>query len=183
MYLYAAHLDDIDRGHRGSSLAGLHIDVRRLETMDEPMADAFSQLDNGDIVVAAMSESAIAGRLFVSIDREVYVPPLEQAVNPEGAYLWKLYVEPAFRQRGLATTLLCRAVDVLDRESEAETACALVALDNYPSRVTFEANGFEPRAVVSYLRAFGFEERFERDLTDDGSSSKSKIPAFDRTEL
>ncbi|RJT03145.1 GNAT family N-acetyltransferase [Halococcus sp. IIIV-5B] len=123
---------------------------------------AFDDLVGTDRAVVAHEDGVVAGFLFVSGDREVAVPALDASISYDGAYIWNVYVDPAFRRRGVATALIRRGLATAGAVFGASTVLALVAPDNYPSRRAFESNGFEPRQTISYLRLFGFETRFER---------------------
>jgi GNAT superfamily N-acetyltransferase len=126
------------------------------------MRSVFRELRGNDLLVVAHFDDDIAGYLFVSYDRSVFVPALEASVSFDGVYLWQLYVDPKFRQRGIATNLIYHALDAARETFKATTAIALVALDNYPSRAAFESNGFDARQTLSYLRIMGFEKRLKR---------------------
>ena len=104
----------------------------------------------------------MVGYQTLSLDRAVYVPPVEREIDHE-AYLWGLYVEPAYRNRGIATALIRKALDVA-RERGCERAHSLVAVDNAPSQRALASNGFEPVREVSYYRLFGLERRVDRPL-------------------
>jgi GNAT superfamily N-acetyltransferase len=69
-----------------------------------------------------------------------------------------VFVHPDHRNRGVATALVSRAREWA-RERGADAVHALVALDNRPSRWTFEANGFEPRHEHVYYRLFRLTHR------------------------
>lgn len=116
------------------------------------------RLDDADLVVGALRGGEIVGAVFVGFDRRTRVEALGASVAHEGAYVWRLYVEPRHRGRGLAAGLLAETLR-LARDRGAPEAVALVALDNRPSRRTFEALGFEAARVHAYGAAFGREVR------------------------
>jgi len=99
----------------------------------------------------------VVGYLFVS-EREVYVDALETELTFDGAYVWRVFVDPEHRQRGIATGLTARACR-LARERGHDTAHALVALDNRPSQWTFRACGFAPVREFAYYRVGGWTRR------------------------
>lgn len=116
------------------------------------------RLEDADLVVGALRDGEIVGAVFVGLDCRTYVEAIRASVAHEGAYVWRLYVAPDHRGRGLASGLLAGALE-LARDRDAPEAVALVALDNRPSRRTFESLGFEAHRVHVYGAAFGRELR------------------------
>jgi len=94
-----------------------------------------------DIVIRATDRGEPVGWCCLS-DRRVYVPELRRRITFEGTYLWKLYVVPAVRNRGIASALIAHAAH--SRTAANGRLVALVAPDNYPSRRAFTRLGFEP---------------------------------------
>jgi ribosomal protein S18 acetylase RimI-like enzyme len=118
----------------------------------------FAELISDEHIVAAVSGDDVAGYLFVSVDATHHIHPLETEVSFDGGYIRRLYVDPRYRQRGLATILVQRACDHVAADG-AEQVHALVALDNRPSQWVFEANGFERTQKHSYVYVFGHSRR------------------------
>jgi GNAT superfamily N-acetyltransferase len=110
-----------------------------------------------DTVLLAREAGRIVGYLFVS-DRRVHVDALEADYEFDGPYIWRVFVDPAERQRGIATGLVARACRDA-REAGHTSAHALIALDNRPSQWTFRACGFEPRREYAYYRVRGWAKR------------------------
>lgn len=110
-----------------------------------------------DTVLVAREDGAIVGYLFVS-DRTVHVDALEADCEFPGAYVWRVFVDPAQRQRGIATGLVARACRDARAAGHA-SAHALIALDNRPSQWTFRACGFEPEREYAYYRVGGWSRR------------------------
>ena len=113
------------------------------------------RLDDADVVVAAMLDGDVVGAVFASVDRQTYVEALEAKVAHEGAYVWRLYVDPDHRNRGIATAIVTETLRVVRERFDVPQAVALVALDNRPSQWVFEAAGFEEHRTHTYVSAFG----------------------------
>lgn len=138
--------------------AGVDIDCRRAGELDRSEADAFVEPAPIDRVVTARVDGDLAGYGFLSHNRPVYVEALDSERLFEGAYVWRVFVDPESRNRGIATVLVRRALREAAKQG-ADRVNALVAVDNVPSKRVFTANGFEPKKRVSYYDLFGFERR------------------------
>jgi GNAT superfamily N-acetyltransferase len=138
--------------------AGVDIDCRRASDLDRSETDAFVEPAPIDRVVTARVDADLVGSLFLSHNRPVYVEALDSERLFDGAYVWRVFVDPDARNRGIATALVTRALrDAANRG--ADRANALVAVDNVPSKRVFAATGFEPKERVSYYHLFGVERR------------------------
>lgn len=155
MYQYVADPTD-GRGADGDA-DGVRFEVRSPADVGDEY-DAFAELLPEERVVCAVDGDEIVGYLFVSVDAVHRVRPLEETLRFDGAYVRRVFVRPDYRNRGVATALVSRARDWA-RGRGATAVHALVALDNAPSRWTFEANGFEPRHEHVYYRVFGLTRR------------------------
>lgn len=113
--------------------------------------EAYDELDGRDEVLFALVDGEYAGRVFLS-ERPVPEQAIDQTVDRQGAYVWRLYTDPAFRGRGVASALVARGVSLAHETFDVDRAYALVARDNYPSKRTFEKNGFEAHERVDYWR-------------------------------
>ncbi len=100
-------------------------------------------VDGGDVVVCAREDGRTVGACLLG-DRPVAVPELGVTVDPPGAYLWKLAVDPAERGRGIGTALV-RASRRAATDLGADGVWALVAVDNVPSQGAFESAGYADR--------------------------------------
>lgn len=97
-----------------------------------------------DLVVRARREDRTVGYCLLS-DRPVYVPELGRRLLFPGTYLWRVYVVPDERGRGIGTTLVESAAEGAVAEVfDAGSISALVAPDNVPSRRAFASAGFTP---------------------------------------
>ena len=146
-----------------AEVAGVTIDCRRAGELDRSEADAFVEPAPIDRVVTARVDGDLVGYCFLSHNRPVYVEALDSERLFDGAYLWRVFVDPDHRNRGIATALVRRAL----REAAsrgADRANALVAVDNLPSKRVFAANGFDPEKRVSYYHLCGFERRRTKQL-------------------
>ncbi|MFD1587341.1 GNAT family N-acetyltransferase [Halorientalis brevis] len=130
--------------------------------VDATAVDAFEEPAATDRILIATDDETVVGYLFLSHDRSVWVDPLETELDVDGAYIWRVFVDPAHRKRGIATALVERAVQEAARLGAGQ-AIALVAVDNYPSKQVFQANGFRADRVIGYYRLFGLTRRTVRE--------------------
>jgi ribosomal protein S18 acetylase RimI-like enzyme len=157
------YVSDLTTVPDATAPGGVTIDCHRAGELDRSEADAFVEPAPIDRVVTARIGGDLVGYLFLSHNRPVYVEALDSERLFDGAYLWRVFVDPAHRNRGIATALVRRAL----REAAsrgADRATALVAVDNVPSKRLFAANGFEPEKRVSYYHLLGFEHRSTKPL-------------------
>lgn len=94
-----------------------------------------------DRVLSAVRDGATVGHLLLS-NRPVWVPALGRRVSVPGAYVWRVYVSPEARGRGIGTALVREAVAVARPTFGVDRVHALVAPDNVPSRRAFASVGF-----------------------------------------
>lgn len=143
----------------------------------ESLADSFRDadaLDRADHVVAAYADGQRVGSVLLTVDQAVYVDALHREFDPEGAYVWRLYVAPDARSRGLGRTLVRAALWAgAETNGPIDRATALVAPDNVPSQAVFEAVGFEPARELRYVRALGREHRRTRSLGPVSGAERS----------
>lgn len=153
--------------------------VRSLDTLPDPPdyrvercgAEAVNSLDaptrellDGEEVVAAFEDDRPLGYLFLSVDATHEIHPLERSLSFDGAYIRRVFVAPAHRERGVATALVASACRRA-HERGAERASALVAVDNRPSRTLFERLGFQARHRRRYARVGPLTHRSVRVRT------------------
>jgi len=146
--IFVAQLDQFERptAHlprpTDVTLAATKIDV--LPAVEHcPAALGDAPLAPSDRIVLARRAGETVGWCCLS-DRPVYVPELHRRLSFPGSYLWRLYVRPADRGRGIGTALARRAIDHSRTVLDVDTITALVAPDNLPSRKAFDALDFEP---------------------------------------
>jgi ribosomal protein S18 acetylase RimI-like enzyme len=127
------------------------------DAVDATVRADFADPAPEDTVLVAREDGAIVGYLFVS-DRTVHVDALEADYEFPGAYVWRVFVDPAQRQRGIATGLVARACGDA-RAAGHGSVHALIALDNRPSQWTFRACGFRPEREYAYYRVGDWSRR------------------------
>lgn len=164
--IFVAQLDRFERA-AGDTTPQYPHDVR----LDVVPADtwvpdrlAAAPLSPDDVLVRAERDGEVVGYCCLS-NRPVYVPELDRRVAFSGAYLWRLFVVPAERERGIGTAVIGRAVAAAADELGAERISALVAPDNLPSRAAFRGLGFRPTERFSSAAIGGWERHRHRHLT------------------
>lgn len=113
-----------------------------------------------DLVVVAGDCDAPIGQVFLSFDRRIYVEELDREMAFDGPYVWRLYVDPDHRNRGLGSQLLAAAIGHARSRWGPRPLYALIAVDNHPSRRLFESHGFDPGTRWRYVRCGPFEKRW-----------------------
>jgi GNAT superfamily N-acetyltransferase len=160
MYEYVAPLDTVEANREPP--AGVVVAPRSPDSLRVEACPALPERREDETILVASTDDGdggeVLGYLFVSPAPTVHVHPLEADLSFDGAYIRRVFVHPHARNRGVATALVARTLE-LATEWGVETAHALVALDNRPSQWVFEANGFECRRVHGYLRLFGYHRR------------------------
>jgi ribosomal protein S18 acetylase RimI-like enzyme len=147
------------------SPAEVDVDVqeRRKRGLRPGAIHAYDDLRPGETVLVARTDGTVVGSLFLSTASRQPVEPLETSVEFPGAYLRRVWVDPDYRNRGVATELVTRA-RARAATGGADTVHALVAQDNRPSRWLFEGCGFERRRLFTYYRLFGLRHRNVRPV-------------------
>lgn len=131
-------------------------------------------LDRADRVVAAYADGTRVGSVLLTVDGTVYIDALHREFDPEGAYVWRLYVSPAARRQGLGKTLVRATLwAATETNGSVERATALIAPDNVPSQSVFEAVGFHAQRELRYLRALGHERRTSREFGPVSGAERS----------
>ena len=103
------------------------------------------------VVVAYVGDMPV-GRALVGDEEAPYVEPLERSITVSGAYVRRVFVHPDHRGAGVASRTVLDAMAVARDELTCDTATALVAVDNEPSRRLFEGRGFRRVRTHDYLR-------------------------------
>ncbi|MFA1610402.1 GNAT family N-acetyltransferase [Halobellus rubicundus] len=144
---YVAALPTDGATDRGANHTVGVVDPERVASLGAPR----SELQPGEVVIAAFDGDEPAGYLFCSLDATHTIDPLERERSFEGAYIRRVFVDPDRRNRGVATALVAHACRWASDRGAAR-ATALVARDNVPSRRLFEREGFEPARTHGYIR-------------------------------
>jgi len=146
---------------------GVDLGVQRAGDSDADVPDrlAAAPLAPADRLVFAWSDGERIGWCVLS-DRSVFVPELQRRHRFDGAYLWRLYVRPSARGRGVGTAVITRAVRAAAEGLERKRLVALVAPDNVPSRRAFAGLGFEPTERFTTAGCRGRSVHRRRPLSD-----------------
>ncbi len=169
MIEYEVYLDDRHDGETdvavpaGVSFESAPATAGPVRAMDLDFSIPVTFLDNEWVIAATVGGEAV-GRALVSVGQHPHVDPLGERMRFNGAYVRRVYVEPAWRNRGVARRLVAGTLPVARTELGADAASALVAPDNKPSRRVFGANGFEPVRHHDYLSVFDREWRRVTEL-------------------
>lgn len=143
---YRADPATVPTAEEGAVETGV-VDPAAVEPLDAPVA----ALRPGEDVIAGFVDGEPVGYLFHSVGVTHHIEPLERELTFDGGYLRRVFVEPAHRQRGVASALLARACERAARRGVTRVT-ALVARDNVPSRALFESHGFDPARRHLYGR-------------------------------
>ncbi|MFB6297075.1 MAG: GNAT family N-acetyltransferase [Salinirussus sp.] len=135
------------------AIDGVAFRIRDPGALGSDFRDA-GALDRADAVVCARAGGDRVGSLLLTVDREVHVDVLDRPFDPRGVYVWRVYVDPDHRRRGIGTGLIRAGLGVAARRG-TDAASALVARDNLPSKRAFERVGFRPARELQYLSVFG----------------------------
>jgi GNAT superfamily N-acetyltransferase len=159
MYEYVASTADPPPA---SPPPGVRLGTRRPADLEPSTRADFADPEPGDTVLVAEAGGEVVGYLFLS-DRPVTVDALGAEYTFDGVYVWRVFVAPSHRERGVASALVARALDRA-RAAGRGTAHAMVALDNRPSQWLFEGAGFDRRRRHTYLKIGRWERRAETRL-------------------
>ncbi|RKD97186.1 GNAT family N-acetyltransferase [Halopiger aswanensis] len=158
---------DTDEGTADSS-ATAGDDSARLEftvhesaaTVDADVPYKPAEADEADLLVLGHLDGEVVGQVFLNRD-ETYVHELEARLSIDGAYVWRLYVDPDYRNRGFGAELLAGAIAAVRDRWGVVDLYALIADDNLPSRRLFEGHGFVPESQFRYVRVGAFSKRWQ----------------------
>lgn len=109
------------------------------------------EASEADLFVLARDAGEVIGQVFLTRE-EPYVHELETTLPIDGGYVWRLYVDPDYRNRGVGSQLLARAIEAARDRWRRRDLYALIADDNLPSRRLFEGQGFVPESRFRYAR-------------------------------
>ncbi|WP_247000361.1 GNAT family N-acetyltransferase [Halosolutus gelatinilyticus] len=142
------------------------IDLAVREPSDEATRDELdvpykaADASAADLVVVARDGETPIGQVFLSFDETIHIAELDREMAFDGPYVWRLYVAPGHRNRGLGSRLLAAAIGESRSRWGVRPLYALIAVDNRPSRRLFESHGFDPGTRRRYVRCGPFEKRW-----------------------
>jgi GNAT superfamily N-acetyltransferase len=145
------------------------VDIGPTDPAALPDGVPVEELVDAETVLTAVDGDALAGYLFLSAGATVPVPELGREMTFDGGYVRRLYVDRDHRQRGIASALVA-AANAAAADHGADTAAALIAVDNRPSQWTFESRGYERVARHAYDRLGPLVRRRRRPVTAESPS-------------
>jgi ribosomal protein S18 acetylase RimI-like enzyme len=119
-----------------------------LELVPAALRDAQAR---GEGCIGALQGTQLAGYLWYAFGPAPHTRGTWTEVPQGTAYLFRTYVQPAFRGRGIATALFRRA-DAAFLPSPCRRALACVELHNYASAAALRSAGFRSAGTVATLQ-------------------------------
>ncbi|WP_435358560.1 GNAT family N-acetyltransferase [Haloarchaeobius sp. DFWS5] len=119
----------------------------------------FEALDPTDHVLFARADDEVVGWTFLTHGKPAYVQPVETTLRFRGLYIWNLWVDPEYRQGGIASALINEGLRFGRSALDAERAFAIVSVLNGPSKSVFEGRDFDPVRKAVYCRVADTEWR------------------------
>lgn len=156
MCVYAGVLAAVDSA---SPPSGVRVEVARATEMayrapaagrTPPDASSVGVHDSDFVAVASVADRVV-GWTCLRVETPVVVAERGVSMQFEGAYLWRLFVVPSERDRGVGAALVRSAAAFADAD-RVRCAYALVEADNELSRRLFESVGFEHVESLSGVR-------------------------------
>jgi ribosomal protein S18 acetylase RimI-like enzyme len=119
-----------------------------LELDEQTVRDAQAR---GEGCIAALQGASLAGYLWFAFGPAPHTRGAWAEFPAGTAYLFRTYVLPAFRARGIATALFRRA-DAAFLPAPSRRALACVELHNHPSSAALRAAGFRSAGTLATLQ-------------------------------
>jgi len=142
-------------------LASVH-DFKRSPLLKD---EALKRLSEGDLSFIAVWNGMIAGYLWASFKRKVYVQEFEREMNFKigEVYLYDVFALPDFRRKGLFKKLLEETLHYF-KSRNVKKANAYTLTSNKASQKAFRALGFRTVRLVKFVKIFKFKKFEEREL-------------------
>lgn len=156
MYEYRAEVQSVARMQSPDLPA--EIDIHTVSTAEvDAIAESIdfalpAEPWDGEHAVIASTMGEPVGRVLISDSSKPYVDTLDQPVALPGAYVRRVFVTPERRGENIASAMIQAGLALAKDEFNAETASALIAVDNKPSQGLFEGCGFERVGAHEYLK-------------------------------
>jgi GNAT superfamily N-acetyltransferase len=116
----------------------------------EPMiADV---LGRGDLCLGALEGGILAGYVWLAYEAAPHVHGIWVQVPARAVYLFKSFIRPSHRGRGIAAALY-RAADALATRPGRELVVSCVEAHNHPSIALSLKDGSRPLGALAYWRA------------------------------
>lgn len=126
---------------------------------------ALKRLSGGDLGFIAVWNGMIAGYLWASFKRKVYMQECEREISCKigEVYLYDGFVLPDFRRKGLFKKLLEETLHCF-KSRNVKKASAYALTSNKASQKAFRALGFHTVRLVKFVKIFRFKKSEEREL-------------------
>lgn len=130
-----------------------------------PKDEAVKRLSEGDLGFIAMSNGRIAGYLWASLKRKVYLQEIEREVSfrTDEVYLYDGFVLPDFRRTGLLKKLLEETLHFF-KSRNVKKANAGTLTNNRAPQSALRALGFRTFRLLKFVRIFRFKKFEERKV-------------------
>lgn len=127
--------------------------------------EALKRLREGDLCFIAVWNDMIAGYLWATFKRKVYVQEIEREVSFKtgDVYLYDGYVLPDFRRKGLLKKLLEETLRYFKSRNVRQANAGALTCNKAPQKA-FRALGFRTFRFFKFVKIFRFKKFEEREL-------------------
>jgi len=127
--------------------------------------EALKRLSEGDLGFIAVWNGMIAGYLWASFKRKVYIQEFEREISLKigEVYLYDGFVLPDFRRKGLFKKLLEETLHYF-KSLNVKKANAYALTSNKAPQKAFRALGFRTVRLVKFVKILRFKKFEERKL-------------------
>ncbi|HEX6317244.1 MAG TPA: GNAT family N-acetyltransferase [Burkholderiales bacterium] len=108
----------------------------------------------GHVCIGAVDREGLAAYLWYSFDSAPHAVGVRVGIGPRVRYVYKVFVRPNSRGRGVARQLLARSAELCPRRGR-ELGVSFVAPDNEPSLRAFAAAGWRRAGYAGYVNWLG----------------------------
>ena len=117
-----------------------------------PAAKAREGFARGEVCIGAFDESSLVGYVWFAYERAPHVEGLWMAFDPRAIYIYRAFVLPSYRGRGIAPALYA-AGDPLFRSQDRNSALLCIGLGHTASFAAARRSGARTVGYGAYFRA------------------------------